>query len=128
MNNFIINGWKVVRHIQNGFIVTNHEMTSLMKMAVKRMAKKMIMKKMIVPMMTKRITITKKKRKGKRTRKKRRRKRRRRTMTRMRMRTRRRKRWRTRTKCREANGPRGPEERPNNCPSAAQNPPRGGKG
>jgi hypothetical protein len=57
---------------QNGFIVTNYGMTSLMKIAVKRRAKKMIMRKTIVAMMTKRITITKKKRKGKRTRKRRR--------------------------------------------------------
>ncbi len=49
---------------QNRFIVTNHGMTSLMKIAVEKRAKKMIMRKTIVTMMTKRITIMKKKRKG----------------------------------------------------------------
>ena len=38
---------------QNGFIVTNYGMTSLMKIAVERRAKKMIMRKAIVTVMTK---------------------------------------------------------------------------
>ena len=54
---------------QNGFIVTNHGMSSLMKITVERRAKKMIMRKTIVTKMTKRIKITKKKCQGERTRK-----------------------------------------------------------
>jgi hypothetical protein len=76
---------------QNGFIVTNHGMTSVMKIAVERRAKKKMMRKRIVTMMTKRIKITKKKRKGKRTRKRRRT--RRRKMKRKRKRKRKRKKW-----------------------------------
>jgi hypothetical protein len=80
---------------QNGFIVTNHGMTSLMIIAVERRVKNMIMRKTIVMMMTKRITITKKKRKGERTRKKKRTRRRkiRRKRSRKRKRKKRRRNW-----------------------------------
>ncbi len=83
VNNFIVNGR-----------ITNHGMTSLMKIAVERRVKKMIMRKRIVTMMTKRITITKKKRKGKRTRRRKMRRTRRRKMRRKRRRKRKRKKWR----------------------------------
>jgi hypothetical protein len=92
VNNFTVNGWKLQGTFQNGFIVTNHGMASLMKIAVERRAKKMIMRKTIVTMMSKRIIITrKKKRKGKRTRKRRRARRRKMRRTRRRKRKRMRK-------------------------------------
>ncbi len=89
VNNCIVNGWKVARHIQKWFRSYKSRNDFINEICS---GEKAILRKMIVTMMTKRITITKKKRKGKRTRKRRRT--RRRKMRRKRSRKRKRKKWR----------------------------------